>query len=69
MTKFINRKNDEEIILLIKSILDNGNFKVETVNEALLVKLMELRGTPILYDENTRDIEHDFKVWKNESGI
>lgn len=65
MSKYIDRKNDEEIISIIKEILDNGKFTVDTVNESILVKLMELRGTPINYHKTVRDIEGDFKMWKN----
>jgi len=50
-TNFVDRKNDEEIIDLINSILSNGKMQVETINEAVLVKLMEIRNTPIKYDK------------------
>ena len=63
---YIDRKNDEEIIDIVRAILSNASFKVETINEAILVKLMELRGTPISYDETLRDIDKDFERWKNE---
>lgn len=66
MTTYINRSNDEEIINIIKSILDNGNFKVETMNESILVKLLELRGTPLNQYESTRDVDRDFEQWKSE---
>ena len=63
---YIDRKNDEEIIAIVRAILSNASFKVETINEAILVKLMELRGTPISYDETLRDIDKDFERWQNE---
>ncbi len=63
---FIDRKHDEEIIDIVNSILSNATFEVETINEAILVKLMELRGTPIKYDKLSRDIDKDFERWKNE---
>ena len=59
-TNFVDRKNDEEIIDLINSILSNGKMQVETINEAVLVKLMEIRNTPIKYDKSYRDIDKDF---------
>lgn len=62
---FINRSNDEEIIDIMNSILSNGEMRVETINESVLVKLMELRGTPIKYKESFRDIENDYERWKN----
>ena len=65
-TNFVDRKNDEEIIDLINSILSNGKMQVETINEAVLVKLMEIRNTPIKYDKSFRDIDKDFERWKNE---
>jgi|TARA_R110000765_G_scaffold226336_1_gene330244 hypothetical protein len=60
---FVDRKNDEEIIDLINSILSNGNMQVETINEAVLVKLMEIRNTPIKYDKSFRNIDEDFNRW------
>jgi len=65
-TNFVDRKNDEEIIDLINSILSNGKMQVETINEAVLVKLMEIRNTPIKYDKSYRDIDKDFERWQSE---
>ena len=65
-TNFVDRKHDEEIIDIVNSILSNATFEVETINEAVLVKLMELRGTPIKYGKSFRDIDKDFERWKNE---
>lgn len=64
-TNYINRENDEEIIDIMNSILSNGKMQVETINEAVLVKLMELRGTPIKYDKSFRNIYEDYERWKN----
>ncbi|MFO0204378.1 MAG: hypothetical protein ACK528_14765 [Alphaproteobacteria bacterium] len=64
-TNYINRENDEEIIDIMNSILSNGKMQIETINEAVLVKLMELRGTPIKYDKSFRDIDEDYERWKN----
>ena len=61
---YIGRTHDEEIIGLIRSILSDATFTVETFNEAVLVKLMQLRGTPIAYDKNLRDINADYEQWK-----
>ncbi|MCP4255525.1 MAG: hypothetical protein GY775_19390 [Candidatus Scalindua sp.] len=57
----VNRDNDEEIINLVKTILDAADFTVETINESVLVKLMELRNTPIRYDKTYRDIDKDYQ--------
>lgn len=43
----IDRSNDEEIIDIVRSVLNNGTGKAETVNENILIKLMQLRKTPI----------------------
>lgn len=59
----INRSNDEEIIDIMRSILSEGNMKVETINESILVKLMELRGTPIKYIHSFRNIDKDYEKW------
>ena len=64
-TNSISRTNDEEIIYIMNSILSNGNMQVETINEAILVKLMELRGTPIKYAKTLRNIDEDYERWKN----
>lgn len=65
-TNYIDRSNDEEIIDIMNSILSEGKMRVETINEAVLVKLMELRGTPIKYDKTYRDIDKDYERWKND---
>jgi hypothetical protein len=49
----------------MNSILSNGNMQVETINEAILVKLMELRGTPIKYSKTLRNIDEDYERWQN----
>ena len=64
-TNYIDRSNDEEIIDIMNSILSEGKLRVETINESVLVKLMELRGTPIKYDKTYRDIDKDYERWKN----
>jgi len=69
MPEYIDRKNDEEIIGLIREILSHGEFKVETINEAILVKLMSLRGTPIKVDESYRDVDKDLERWKSEKAL
>ena len=46
-TNFVNRSKDEEIIDIVRSVLNNGTGKAETFNEHILIKLMQLRNTPI----------------------
>ena len=66
--KAVDRSRDEEIIGIIRSILSQGTMNVETINESLLVKLMELRGTPIQnIDKIYRDIESDYQQWLSEA--
>ena len=64
---YIDRSKDEEIIDIMRSIFSNGNWEVETFNEAVLTKLLILRGTPIeCYSQPTlRDIDNDYDTWKN----
>lgn len=64
-TNKINTQYDEDIINIMSSILRDSHFVIETINESVLVKLMELRGTPIKYDESVRDMDGDFDLWKN----
>ena len=61
----INREHDEEIIDLVREILSSAEFNVETTNEAILVKLMELRKTPIKYNKTFRNIDNDYETWKS----
>lgn len=65
---YINRSNDEEIIDIVRSVLDNGTGRAETFNEHILVKLMQIRGTPI--ETMSFDQEHVNKLyltWLNDS--
>jgi len=55
-------KYDSEIVDLVHSIMNNGTFRAETINESILFKLMEYRGTPLTLDTTgyNRDIEADW---------
>ena len=55
------RDSEREIVDLVHSIMGNGTFVVETPNEAVLVKMMELRGTPLPIESSLRDIEADWQ--------
>ena len=57
----INYNFDKEIIKLVHSILNNANWTIETYNESILYKLMDLRGTPINANKILRDVEADWK--------
>ena len=58
-------KYDSEIADLVLKTMGNGTMIVETIDEALLVKFFELRGTPLRYKESLRNIEKD---WEREMG-
>ena len=63
----INRSNDEEIIAIVRSVLDNGTGKAETINEHILIKLMQLRGTPITSFEFEQErVDFHYNQWKAE---
>lgn len=66
---YIDRKYDEEIIDIVRSVMDNGTGKAETVNENILIKLMQLRGTPMTtFTFNQERVDFCFNQWKNEGG-
>lgn len=65
---YVNREHDEEIIDIVRSVMDNGTGKAETFNEHILIKLMQLRGTPITsfsYDQER--VNFHYEQWKKES--
>ena len=62
---YVNRKNDEEIIDIMRSIFNHGSFEIETYYEGVLVGLMAERGTPIYHDDG-RDPMKDLEMWRNE---
>ena len=66
--KYVNRSNDEEIIDIVRSIMDNGTGKAETANEHILIKLMQLRGTPMTsFDCEQERVDFHYCMWKKES--
>ena len=67
-TNYVNRVNDEEIIDIVRSVLDNGTGKAETHNEHVLIKLMQLRGSPIINMEFDQErVEFCHKQWVEDS--
>jgi hypothetical protein len=58
----IDKSNDEKIVDLVVEIMGNGTFVVETINESLLFKYLEMRGTPLTLDRSVigRDINKDW---------
>lgn len=66
-SKYINRKNDEEIINILRSVLDNGTGKAETPNEHVLIKLMQIRNTPIKnFEFDQEQVDFHFDKWSKE---
>lgn len=63
----LERTAEKRIVDLVVQIMDNGTMVVETPNEAVLVKLLELRGTPIPCDKGSMDIDRYWLQWKEES--
>lgn len=64
---YVDRSNDEEIIDIVRSVMDNGTGEAETANEHILIKLMQIRKTPMTsfkYDQDK--VDKAYKQWKNE---
>lgn len=67
-TRYVNRINDEEIIDIVRRVLNNGTGKAETPNEYILIKLMQIRNTPIhnfSFDQDT--VDHQYDMWRKET--
>jgi len=59
---YIDRSKDEEIIDIVRSVMDNGTGNAETAYEHILIKLMQLRGTPMTsfnFDQKRVDFYYD----------
>ena len=66
-TNYIDRSGDEEIIDIVRSVMDNGTGKAETANEHILIKLMQLRGTPITsFEYDQEKVDHFYEKWLKE---
>jgi len=64
----VNRINDEEIIDIMRSVMDNGTGKAETFNEHVLIKLMQIRNTPIdSFEFDQCLVDDKYNQWVNES--
>jgi len=61
---YVNRINDEDIIDIMRSILCNDTAVVETFNENIIVKLMQIRNTPILKMKFNQ--ETAYKLWRKK---
>ena len=64
---YVNRSSDEEIIDIVRTVMDNGTGFAETANEHILIKLMQLRGTPITsFRFNQSKVDDCYNLWKSE---
>jgi len=62
---YIDRSHDEEMIDIMKSTMDNGTGKAETANECILIKLMQLRCTPMTcFKFNQERVDKCYNQWK-----
>jgi len=67
---YVNRQHDEDIIDIVRHVLDNGTGKAETANEHILIKLMQLRNTPITNMEfNQKNVDSHYNMWKGEEAL
>lgn len=67
---YIVRSHDEEIIDIVRSVMDNGTGKAETGNEHILIKLMQLRGTPMTsFEFDQKKVDFHYNQWKSEKAI
>lgn len=65
---YINRLNDEEIIDIMRSMLDNGTGRDETAYEHILIKLMQIRNTPIkTFKFNQEKVDKHYDQWAEDS--
>lgn len=65
---YVDRSNDEEIIDIVRSVLDNGTGKAETFNEHILIKLLQKRNTPLLnFEFDQEKVDKFYNDWVEES--
>lgn len=66
-TTHINRAHDEEIIDIVRTVLDNGTGHAETPYEHILIGLMQKRGTPITsFKFDQERVDFHLKQWMEE---
>lgn len=69
-TNYIDRSHDEEIIDIVRSVMDNGTGKAETANEHILIKLMQLRGTPMTsFEFDQGNVDFHYNQWVKDSKV
>lgn len=69
-TECINKSHDEEIIDIARRVVDNRTGKAKTPYEHVLIKLMQLRGTPISsVDFNQKRVDFNYDQWVADKAI
>ena len=64
----VNRSNDEEIIDIMRSVMNNGTGIAETFNEHILIKLMQMRGTPMnSFEFDQGRVDRNYVIWLQDS--
>jgi len=67
-TNYVNRTHDEDIIDIVRRTLDNGTGKAETAYEHILIKLLQIRNTPLLTFEFDQDtVDQRYRMWREEA--
>ena len=62
----VNRINDEEIIDIMRTVMNNGTGKAETPNEHILIKLMQIRETPMnSFEFDQEKVDFHYNQWVN----
>lgn len=65
--KYTDRSHDEEIIDIVRFVMDNGTGKAETAHEHILIKLLQLRGTPMTsFEFDQERVDFHYNQWENE---
>ena len=59
----------KEIVNHFVKIISNGTFNVETINEAVLIKMLQSRGIIIPIEKSVRNIDKDYKMWLKEHKV
>jgi len=63
---YVDRSNDEEIIDIMMSVMNNGTGNAETPNEHILIKLMQIRNTPMKnFNFEQERVDFHYNEWIN----
>lgn len=59
----------QDIVNHFVKIIGNGTFTVETINESILLKMLDSKGIKIPVEKSYRDIDKDYKMHLQDIGI